>query len=327
MTDGLLAVVDGGTSGLHPRAFAAAALAQKAVADTGAEADLIVIGGARPSFGRWRRSLRAAAADGASLASAIADHLEENDYAAVAIGDSPLGREIAGRLAARLGLPVVGATASFTVKGDALEVIRPAVGGKRTARLAIHRSPALLLIDPESAASATQQQAALPDAEDLPVDSADPPFAAVDEERLGPWEMDIAEADVVVAGGRGVGGPDGFALLADLAAVLEGGVGASRVAVDAGWAPRSSQVGLTGKTVSPRLYVACGISGAIHHTLGMRDSAFIVVINSDPQASIFKIANVSIVGDVREVVPNLIADLTSRRTAQGAAAVLTGGRA
>jgi len=149
----------------------------------------------------------------------------------------------------------------------------------------------------------------------------------VSEERLGPWEMDIAEADVVVAGGRGVGGPDGFALLADLAALLEGGVGASRVAVDAGWAPRSSQVGLTGKTVSPRLYVACGISGAIHHTLGMRDSAFIIVINSDPQAPIFKIANVGIVGDVRQVVPNLIADLRSRRTSNDAAAVLTGGRA
>jgi electron transfer flavoprotein alpha subunit len=125
--------------------------------------------------------------------------------------------------------------------------------------------------------------------------------------------MDLLDADVVVAGGRGMGGPEGFALIEELAGLLGGTVGASRVAVDAGWAPSARQVGLTGKTVSPRLYIACGISGAPHHLLGMRDSSLIVAINSDPRAPIFTIAHVSVVGDVHRVIPELIASLRAHR--------------
>jgi electron transfer flavoprotein alpha subunit len=98
-------------------------------------------------------------------------------------------------------------------------------------------------------------------------------------------------------------------------------VGASRVAVDFGWAPHARQVGLTGKTVSPRLYIACGISGAPHHVLGMRDSSLIVAINSDPQAPIFKIAHVSVVGDVHQVIPDLLSGLKKRQEAREAVAV------
>ncbi|MBE7518109.1 MAG: electron transfer flavoprotein subunit alpha/FixB family protein [Thermoflexaceae bacterium] len=136
--------------------------------------------------------------------------------------------------------------------------------------------------------------------------------------------MDVTEADVVVAGGRGVGGPEGFERLAELATLLGGSVGASRVAVDLGWAPYARQVGLTGKSVSPRLYIACGISGAIHHTLGMRDSSFIVAINSDARAPIFKIANVSIVGDLNEILPALITGLKARSTGTARVAAIAG---
>ncbi len=327
MTNRLLVVADGASGALNPRAVAAPGLAQRAVSESNAEADILLVGQAKAPPGRWQRLLQCPSADAPGLAIALECLLETNDYAAVAIGDSALGRELAGRLGARLGLPIVGSAAGLRFAADGLEVTRPAANGRRTARVAVRRSPALVLVDPESAGAGAGAPVPLPDGERLDVPSAASPFASVGEERLGPWEMDITEADVIVAGGRGVGGPDGFDLLADLAAVLEGAVGASRVAVDLGWAPRSTQVGLTGKTVSPRLYIAAGISGAIHHTLGMRESSFIVAINTDAQAPILKLANASIVGDVRQVVPKLIAELKARRPIEAAVAVAGGGGA
>lgn len=232
-------------------------------------------------------------------------------YSLVTLGDTPLLRELAGRLAARLHLPLVASVQSLRQRDGQIIASRPAVGGARTANFLVTGQPALLVVHPD-AAEAAPSTSPPPAFETLIGAASIPSFRLVEETRLGPMEMDVTEADVVVAGGRGVGGREGFELLGDLAALLGGSVGASRVAVDAGWVPYARQVGLTGKSVSPRLYIACGISGAIHHTLGMRDSAFIVAINTDPKAPIFKIANVSIVGDVQEVLPALIAGLKSR---------------
>jgi electron transfer flavoprotein alpha subunit len=130
------------------------------------------------------------------------------------------------------------------------------------------------------------------------------------EERAGP---SIEDADVIVAGGRGLGAPDKFGMLDDLAQALGGAVAATRAVVDAGWYPYAAQVGQTGRTVSPKLYIACGVSGAIQHKVGMQGAGTIVAINKDPNAPIFEYSDLAVVGDVHEIVPKLTELVRQRR--------------
>jgi electron transfer flavoprotein alpha subunit len=130
-------------------------------------------------------------------------------------------------------------------------------------------------------------------------------------------QVNLEYADVIVGGGRGIGGPEGFAMLEELAHALGGVVGATRPVVDAGWIPYARQIGQTGKTVRPKLYIAAGISGALQHRVGVAGSDFIVAINNDPTAPIFQLADVGIVGDLHQVVPELIRQIRAAGGARG----------
>ena len=234
------------------------------------------------------------------------------DPAVVLFANSPNGRETASRAAARLGTGVIGDVTSLEHAGDTLRAIHPSFGGALLVEKEAVGSPAIFTVRPNSftrseAAAAAEVLAVTPEfgAGGLLVDLLDVVQEAA--------SISLEEASVMVSGGRGLGGPEHFALLEELASVLGAAVGASRAAVDAGWKPETAQVGQTGKTVSPKLYLACGISGSIQHKAGMQTSDYIVAINKDPEAPIFDFADLGVVGDLFEIVPALTAELKRRK--------------
>ena len=218
-------------------------------------------------------------------------------------------RILSARLAARLGVGLASECTKLDIDGDGyLLVSRPVYAGRLSARVLCRSIPQIATFQPGYGKHGGVPSQ--PDVLSLPPPTTTTPRTVVEEEvRDPPSVMDLMSADVIVAGGRGVGGPDGFALLERLAQRLGGALAASRAAVDAGWVPSHRQVGLSGKTVAPRLYIACGISGATHHVVGMKDTKSVIAINNDRSAPIFKIADVAILGDINEVIPRVLEKL------------------
>ena len=235
----------------------------------------------------------------------LARLVEEKGVEAVLFAASVLAADVAAGLAARLGAGLNWDLTDLVTQDGELLGRRPALGDSVYVDVGWTSTPRLALIR-----SGTFEPAATggePQIEDVPADVQDFSTAThmveqAHEESEGP---SIEDADVIVAGGRGLGAPENFALVEELAKVLGGAVAATRAVVDAGWYPYSTQVGQTGKTVSPRLYVACGISGAIQHKVGMQGSNVIVAINKDPNAPIFEYSDLGVVGDVHAIVPKL----------------------
>ena len=243
------------------------------------------------------------------FAIALADLVQETKPQAVFFAATAMGRDLAPRLAARLGVTTASDCVKVEVRDGRLEFTRPVFAGKAFLVGRLTSTPQVLTLRPNVFAP----QAPAPGAAGGEVVSI---AAAIPEDAIKGRvealikgegeEIDVTEAEVIVSGGRGMKGPENFELLRSLAAVIpRSAVGASRSAVDSGWIDHQHQVGQTGKTVSPSLYMAFGISGAIQHLAGMSSSKVIVAVNKDPDAPIFKAADYGIVGDLFQVIPAL----------------------
>ena len=244
---------------------------------------------------------------------ALAQLVGETGAENVLFAASVLAADVAAGLAARLDAGLNWDLVDLSLEDGELVGKRPAlqdsvvvdVGWTSTPRLALVRSGTF---DPERSGATAETRSFSIQFEDFSL--AAEMLGRAHEESSGP---SIEDADVIVAGGRGLGAPEGFALVEELAKALGGAVAATRAVVDAGWYPYSAQVGQTGKTVAPKLYVACGISGAIQHKVGMQGSGTIVAINKDPNAPIFEFADLGVVGDLQQVVPKLTELVKARR--------------
>lgn len=250
----------------------------------------------------------------------ICDLANERKPGILFVGATFIGRDLGPRIAARLstGLTADCTSIEVEVENGALLATRPAFGGNLMATIACpdHR-PQMATVRPGVFAKITTDPANC-NIEKVDVQLADSDVRTKVLEIIKSKKdiIDIAEADFIVAGGRGVGSKENFALLKELADALEGTVGGSRAAVENGWIDGAYQVGQTGKTVRPQIYIACGISGAIQHVAGMQDSDLIIAVNKDDSAPIMKIADYAIVGDVAKVVPELIAQVREVKNAE-----------
>jgi electron transfer flavoprotein alpha subunit len=238
-------------------------------------------------------------------ANTLAAFIGKAGPAIVLVGATAMGRDLAPRLAARLGVGLASDCTALEVEGGRLVATRPIFAGKAMAKVTLKTDPQVASVRPNVLAASEPDGSATATVEPVAAAAGEARAKVAEIAGAGEGEIDVAEADTIVSGGRGVAGSEGFAPVSSLAKTLGAAVGASRAAVDAGWIEHAHQVGQTGKTVTPNLYIACGISGAIQHLAGMKTSKVIVAVNKDPEAPIFKVANYGIVGDLFEVVPLL----------------------
>ncbi len=249
----------------------------------------------------------AAYAPGAFTA-AVVEAVKKTGATVVMISATAQGKDYAPRVAVRLQAGFIADCIELSADGGTLTATRPVYAGKALADIRATSDVQVITLRP-NVFNAGEPSGEAP-VENLSVAFGDKDFACVVKDvKAASDKLDVAEADIVVSGGRGLKGPEHFAMIEDLAGTLGAAVGASRAVVDAGWRPHDEQVGQTGKTVSPTLYVAVAISGAIQHLAGMSSSKYIVAINKDKDAPIFQVADYGIVGDAFEVVPALTQEL------------------
>jgi electron transfer flavoprotein alpha subunit len=221
------------------------------------------------------------------------------------------GKDLAPRLAARLNLGLISDCIQLEINNGSIIGTRPMYTGKALARVTHSNDikPVILTLRAKAFSVIEEKGDGNFETVNLDVSSLSSRTEVIEMEKIPRGTLDVAEADIVVSGGRGLKGSENFSILEELAGRLGAAVGASRAAVDAGWRDHKDQVGQTGKQINPKLYIACGISGAIQHQVGMRNSKWIVAINKDPNAPIFKIASYGIVGDLFQIVPLITKEL------------------
>lgn len=240
-------------------------------------------------------------------AAVVAKVVKENDPAILLLGASVQGKDLAARVAAKLATGLATDCTDVKIADGKFVAIRPMYAGKTVGEITFNNTPAMASLRPNVFPAAENAKAGAVVKVDAAVDAAAIKSKILEIQKDTSGKVDLTEANVIVSGGRGMKDAAGFGILEELADVLKGTVGASRAAVDAGWRAQKDQVGQTGKVVSPNLYIACGISGAIQHLAGMSSSKCIVAINKDAEAPIFTKADYGVVDDLFKVVPELTA--------------------
>jgi electron transfer flavoprotein alpha subunit len=323
----LWVVVDHDAGGVRKVTLQALAGGRRVAGDLGLDVATVFVGG---GFDKARERLGAAGAGTAYVAESdeldgyllqpqietLASLIEERQPAVVLFGSDALGKDLASGVAARIGAGVLADVVDLAVDGGELTATMSVFGGATVTKCRVRGVPRLVCVKP-NAFVAEEAPGELNEVR-VPVTLSESAKRArivdrVQQEAGG--RPAVEEAAIIVSGGRGLGGPEHFALVEALADALGAAVGASRAAVDAGWYPHQHQVGQTGKTVSPQLYVAVGISGAIQHRAGMQTSKTIVAINKDADAPMFQLADFGVVGDLFTIVPALTEEIRRRKGA------------
>jgi electron transfer flavoprotein alpha subunit len=240
-------------------------------------------------------------------AAAVAKIVKEKDPAILLMAASVQGKDLSARLVGKLATGLATDCTGLKIEGGKLIAVRPMYAGKCFGEVAFEATPAMATLRPNVFPIVENAKAGAVEKFDPALDAGQLKTKVAEIAKDASGKIELTEANIIVSGGRGMKGPENFPMIEELAKVLGAAVGASRAAVDAGWRPVSDQVGQTGKTVSPNLYIACGISGAIQHLAGMSSSKFIVAINKDPEAPIFQRADYGIVDDLFKVVPEVTA--------------------
>jgi electron transfer flavoprotein alpha subunit len=222
--------------------------------------------------------------------------------------NTSLGKDLAPHVTVKIDAGILMDCIKLEIINDEIVATRPIYAGKALLDVKLKSERKILTIRPNVFQPVISEKNIIPDIEERKIDSLNLKTKVIEVKKSN-GKLDVAEADIIVSGGRGLKGPENFHLVEELADSLGAAVGASRAVVDAGWRPHSEQVGQTGKTVSPTLYIACGISGAIQHLAGMSSSKYIIAINKDKDAPIFSVADFGIAGDALEVLPALTEEI------------------
>ncbi|MBN4054081.1 electron transfer flavoprotein subunit alpha/FixB family protein [Nitrospira defluvii] len=275
------------------------------------QADVLAAGGAEKVYLAEDSNLALYSSEG--YGKIVSDIAKEMNASLILLGATAMGKDLGPKIAAKLEGAFAGDCTGIELKEDGSFVVtRPIYGGKAIATMnsrqpqyqVVTLRPNIFPVKPPDASAKAVIEKHVPTTDFSSLKAKIKEVVSVVASKV-----ELTEAQIIVSGGRGLKAPENFKLIEDLAEALGAAVGASRAAVDAGWKPHSYQVGLTGKTVSPLLYIACGISGAVQHLAGMSSAKYIVAINKDPNAPIFKIANYGIVGDLFEVIPLFIEEV------------------